>query len=118
MFVGRLPAARGEREARAAALGGGARALLEAGDLVAHVLGVGADRSHGDVLGVVGEVRLRAESAGAVLGAVARALGLDEARVTAEAGVGLRGYAAEALDQPHNGAVALDEQRVPVQYCK
>ena len=40
VLVGRLPAARGEREARAAALGGGARALLEAGDLVAHVLDV------------------------------------------------------------------------------
>ena len=100
MLVGRLPAAKGEEGAHAAALGGRARALLEAGDLVTHVLGVGADRGHGDVLGVVGEVRLRAEPAGAVLGAVARAPGLDEARVAAEAAVGLRGDAAEALDQP------------------
>ena len=64
-----------------------ARALLEASDLVAHVLHVGANHGGRDALGVVREVRARAATAGAVLGAVHGAPGLGEARVAAEAGV-------------------------------
>ena len=59
-------------------------------------------------------VRARTETAGAVLGAVTRAPGLDEARVAAEARVGLRGDAAEDLHEPDDDSVALDEQRVAI----
>ena len=62
----------------------------------------------------MGEVRPRAEPAGAVLGAVARALGLNKARVTAEAGEGLRGDAAGALDEVDNAKVVLAGEGVEV----
>ena len=50
-------------------LSGRAHAVLEASDLVAHVLGVGADGGRGDALHVVGQVGARAHAAGAVFGA-------------------------------------------------
>ena len=79
------------RGAHAAYLGEAVRALLVAVGLDAHVLGVRARGRGGDALGVVREVRARAATAGAVLGAVHGAPGLGEARVAAEAGEGLRG---------------------------
>ena len=101
---GRLYAGCGSVRARR--LSGRARALLEASDLVAHILGVGADGGHGDALRVVDEVGARAHTANAVIGAIARALGLGEAGVAAKAGKGLGRDAAGPVT-PHLGATSL-----------
>ena len=65
-------------------------------------------------LGVVGEVRARAPTAQAILGAVPGALDLGVAGEAAEAGERLGGDAPGRLDQPDDDAVALDEERVVV----
>ena len=93
--------------AEAGRLGGRAHALLEACDLDARVLDVSPHGRGGDPLRVVRVVRARATAGLAVLGAVARSLGLGEARVAAEAGEGVRGYAAGGLDEVDDGGVAL-----------
>ena len=80
-------------------LSGRAHALLEARNLDARVRGVGPHGRGGDPLRVVREVGARANAGQAVVGAVARSLGLGEAGVTAKARQGLRGDAAGALDE-------------------
>ena len=59
-------------------------------------------------------VGARADAGLAVLGAVSRVLGLGEASVTANAGEGLRGDAAGALDQVDDHSVALNCECVVV----
>ena len=88
-------------------LSGHAHALLEARDLDARVLGVGPHGRGGDPLRVVRVVGARANAGQAVLGAVARSLGLGEAGVTAKARQGLRGDAAGALDEVDDGRLMV-----------
>ena len=100
--------------ARAGCLSGRTHALLEARDLDARVFGVGPHRRGGDPLRVVREVGVRANAGQAVLGAVARSLGLGEAGVTAKARQGLRGDAAGALDEVDDALVVLAGEGVEV----
>ena len=88
--------------------------LFHAHYLRADVLGVSADGGGGNLLHMVSEVRAGADAARAILGAVAGPLGLGTARVAPEAGEGLRGNAAKALDQPHDYFVALRDDSVAV----
>ena len=62
----------------------------------------------------VREVGVRADAGEAVVGAVARSLGLGEAGVTAKARQGLRGDAAGALDEVDDAAVVLAGEGVEV----
>ena len=91
--------------ARAGRLRGRAHALLKACNLHSRILGVSPHCSSGDPLRVVRVVGARADAGLAVLGAVSRVLGLGEASVTANAGEGLRGDAAGALDQVDDHSV-------------
>ena len=89
-------------------------AALEAVELAAAVLGVGDNGGGRDHLHVVSQVRARAATAEAVLGAVPRPRRLGKARVAPKAAHALRADAAAALDDPHDDAVALVDKRVVV----
>ena len=86
-------------------LSGRAHAHLEAPNLLARVLGVGAHRRGDDAPDVVGEVGARADAAEAVLGAVARTPGGSKSRVAVEAGERLRCDAARGLHEPYDDLV-------------